>query len=104
MSGLLNWDGADSGTAADYSLRDVIDNMRKLGALVEIAGTVVATADNARYDEATAEELMLEAGGLIERLGVRALELLDAEAAPEAPTPVDELAARRDGEGLKGGA
>lgn len=91
---LLNWAGNDTGTTTEYSLRQLVENMRKVGALVEIIGVAQKAQgdDTIGYPsvESVAEELILEAGRLVECLGVRALELLDAEAAPDAPTPAEK--------------
>ena len=75
---LLYWGGIDRDPAAP---RDLVDSMRKIGALVEILGIALERPGD-EYDEDTAIELVREAGSLLERLGVRALELLDAQGAP----------------------
>ena len=78
---ILYWGGIDRDPAAP---RDLVDQMRKVGALVEILGLALERPGD-EYDEDTAIELVREAGSLLERLGVRALELLEAQAAPTAP-------------------
>ncbi|MBI2526768.1 MAG: hypothetical protein HYY95_27585 [Candidatus Rokubacteria bacterium] len=78
---LLYWGGIDRNAAAP---RDLVENMRKVGALVEILGLALERPGD-EYDEDTAVELVREAGSLLERLGVRAMELLEAQGAPPAP-------------------
>jgi hypothetical protein len=85
---MLSADLLDKVETSAASLRDVVEHMRKLGALVEIVGHVIVEAPTERYDGTTAEELILEAGSLLERLGGRARELLAAQSAPMAPTPI----------------
>jgi hypothetical protein len=80
---ILSCDFAEKGGTP----RDLIENMRKVGALVEILGLAMPLSTD-QYDEQAAIELVHEAGGLVERLGVRALKLLDAQTAPPAPTPI----------------
>jgi hypothetical protein len=89
---LLNWDGVEPNQPR--TLRDLVDNMRKVGGLVEMVSLVVEVSDNSMYDEATADELLCEAGSLVERLGARAIKLLDAQAPPAAPTPIRKPRAR----------
>lgn len=81
---LLNWEGINTGPGS-LSLREVVENMRKAGALLEILGVVQNGPDD-EYDNPLAEELVLEAGCLVDCLGMRALELLDAQAVPGVTT------------------
>ena len=80
---LLNWDGMDG-----KSLRDVIENTRRLGALIEVVNAAEERGEHAEISPDDAAELRAEAGHLIQCLGVHALELLDAQATPAAPTPI----------------
>ena len=80
---LLLWDDDSS------SLREGVEGMRQGGAIAEIVG--VALTSEGRHDEFEediAHQLVLEAGGMVQALGRRALKLLDAQAAPGAPTPI----------------
>jgi hypothetical protein len=74
---LLNWNGINAGDSG-RPLRDVVENMRKAGALVRMLGLVLDRPTD-EYDEEIALELIREAGGLVELCGDRALELLDAQ-------------------------
>jgi hypothetical protein len=75
---LLNWNGID-----DESLHDVIENMRQAAAIVEMVGVLFTLKGHGDdYDQDTAVELMADAGHLGQALGVQALKLLDAQAAP----------------------
>jgi hypothetical protein len=91
--GVLDWDGVNEGPSG-YTLREVVENMRKVGALVEIVGHVLVSAPADRYNGDVAQEFVVEAGSLLELLGARGLELLDAldvldeQAAPGDPAPV----------------
>jgi hypothetical protein len=81
---LLNWDGVD-----EDSLPDVIQNMRRVGALIEIVGMAgMALVEFPHgYDKGTAEDLVHEGGRLVERLGARALQLLQAQRAGNVRVP-----------------
>jgi hypothetical protein len=84
---LLNWDAVVEGDSI-VSLREVIENMRQVGALAEFVGVALKRGDDADVDQDLAQELTWETGALVQCLGKRALELLDAQAAPPAPTPI----------------
>jgi hypothetical protein len=94
---ILNWDGIDDGDR--LPLRSLVEAMRNAGAIVEIAGLAL----KAQEDDSIAGfsvgdiafELMLEAGRLVECIGRRALEVLDAQAAPGVATPAEKPRERR---------
>lgn len=85
---LLNWDGMDG-----KSLRDVVENTRKVGALIEVVNAAAEQPGDA-LDPDIATEMLTEAGHLVQCLGARAIELLDAQATPGAPTSIRPPRAR----------
>jgi hypothetical protein len=88
MTTLLDWDGVNEGPSS-APLRRVVETLHEVNALVEMLG-VLLTLEGHRddYEVDFAEQLLAEAGHLGQALGQRALELLDAQAAPLAPTPL----------------
>jgi len=75
---LLNWNGTD-----EKNLREVVENMRQVAALAEMLGALLRLKGHRdEYEEDIALEQVFYAGSLGQALGVRALELLDAEAKP----------------------
>lgn len=91
---ILSWDGTDEGPSS-YPLRRVVENLHEVSALVEMLGVLLTLEGHGDdYEVDLAEKLVADAGHLAQALGKRALELLDAQAAPEAPTPAEKPRAR----------
>jgi hypothetical protein len=88
---LLNWGYTENDPG--LSLREVVDNIQKVSALVELVVGGMKQS-NSEYDEDSADTLLNEAAHLLPALTARALELLDAQAAPVAPTPIRAPRAR----------
>lgn len=85
MMHLLNWHGIEQN-----SLRDVIESMQRLGLLGEALGRLFALPkEQDEFDEGLVTEVMGEAASVVRSLGDRALQLLDAQAAPKTSTLTD---------------